>query len=67
MAQKRRPISEAPKNGEPFIAWEYSDDCPVVACWSNISETFKVPARERFSDLAVKYATWIPLPKSVEV
>lgn len=61
---ERKPIKDAPQDGTPIIAWEYADELPVIAKWSEVAERFEVPSRHPFTALATKYAQWIPLPES---
>jgi hypothetical protein len=64
MPQRKRPLSEAPKDGTPFLAY-YNAEYPCVAVFDWMRGKFIIPERDGFMELST-YATWVPLTEVVE-
>ena len=58
---QRRKLSDAPKDGTPFLAF-YGNLYPCVSVFDWDIGKFIIPERNGFMELSV-YATWVPLPE----
>lgn len=63
MAQERKPLELAPRDGTPFLAWEPDEQYPCVAVFSEDRGRFIVPARRGFMGLSV-CSEWTELPQA---